>query len=153
MIRQTFCIGVLLLMSPLPAAAQVASHEVDPNTGSALACTGIGEPEFLQMAEELITRVLSDEAFMSLTENERPRVQIGDLLNNSHSYRLETDSMFRAFRNILVRSQAVRLFAPDAEPPADLTLSARLSSTYLSRDDAQEAAFTLNVSLTTISGE
>lgn len=116
-------------------------------------CASLSETEFQTMAEELFTRIFTDAAFVDVTQGGRPSVVIGDLANDSHSYRLETDVMFNALRNVLIRSQAVRLFTPGADFP-DLTMAAQLTSTYIRENrGARDASYTLNITLTKPNGE
>ncbi|MBC7768831.1 MAG: hypothetical protein H7124_08585 [Phycisphaerales bacterium] len=116
-------------------------------------CSGLTEFEFQTMAEELFTRIYTDPAFIEGTTAARPSVVIGDLANDSHSYRLEADVMVNALRNVIIRSQAVRLFAPGADYP-DLTLAAQLTSTYIRNNGgARDASYTLNITLTKLNGE
>ncbi|MBX3430242.1 MAG: hypothetical protein KF779_11745 [Hyphomonadaceae bacterium] len=145
--RVVFCAILMAFVagSPFPADAQ----RRDNHPG----CATLDEFEFAEMAEELFTRIFSDQNFVDATANGRPSVVIGDLSNDSHSYRLEPDVMFNQLRNILIRSQAVRLFAPGADFP-DLTMAAQLTSTYeRGRGGAQSSAYTLNITLTKLNGE
>lgn len=120
---------------------------------SAQACAALNDMEFQTMAEELFTIIFSDPAFIESTQGGRPSVVIGDVVNNSHSYTLETDPMFNALRNVLVRSQAVRLMMRGADYP-DLTLAAELTSTITrERGGVRRSAYTLNITLTTLAGE
>lgn len=130
-----------------PASAQTRAR------GAGSDCASLSELEFQTMAEELTTRIFTDQSFIDVTAGGRPSVVIGDLANDSHSYRLETDVMFNALRNVLVRSQAVRLFAPGADFP-DLTLAAQLTSTYVrGNGGVRDASYTLNITLTRLNGE
>jgi len=130
----------------LPASAQTRARGDSD-------CSSLSEFEFQTMAEELFTRIFTDPAFIESTSGGRPSVVIGDLDNDSHSYRLETDVMFNALRNVIIRSQAVRLFAPGADYP-DLTLAAQLTSTYIRNNGGvRDASYTLNITLTRLNGE
>lgn len=139
-------IAVFVMGVASPADAQ---RRGSSNAG----CASLNEFEFAEMAEELFTRIFSDQNFVDATAGGRPSVVIGDLANDSHSYRLEPDVMFNQLRNILIRSQAVRLFAPGADFP-DLTMAAQLTSTFQrGSGGAQNSAYTLNITLTKLNGE
>lgn len=143
-------IGVTAFVVAL-GAANVADAQSRARSDSS--CASLSETEFQTMAEELFTRIFTDPAFIDVTQGGRPSVVIGDLANDSHSYRLETDVMFNALRNVLIRSQAVRLFTPGADFP-DLTMAAQLTSTYIRENrGARDASYTLNITLTKPNGE
>lgn len=148
LLRSLFC-GLAVMFAMViasPAEAQTRARG-DSN------CAALSEQEFQQMAEELFNRIFSDDNFVDATAGGRPSVVIGDLANDSHSYRLETDVMFNALRNIIIRSNAVRLFAPGADFP-DLTLAAQLTSTYVRENrGVRDASYTLNITLTKLNGE
>lgn len=143
-------LGVFAFMMAL-SAADPASAQTRARGDSD--CASLSELEFQEMAEELFTRIFTDQAFVDVTQGGRPSVVIGDLANDSHSYRLETDVMFNALRNVIIRSQAVRLFASGADFP-DLALAAQLTSTYIRNNrGVRDASYTLNITLTRLNGE
>lgn len=130
-----------------------ATSEVDAGATRSTVCTNLSEAQFQQMAEQLTNEVFTDETFIELSAVDRPRMVIGDIENLSHSYQLEVDMMFNVFRNILVSSRAVRLYARGADD-IDLILAGDLTSTYLrAAGSPTDVSFTLHLTLTRPDGE
>ncbi|MBL8546380.1 MAG: hypothetical protein JNL81_07935 [Hyphomonadaceae bacterium] len=148
----TLALVCLALAGPAHAQRRGATNEIESGTTTNMVCTNLSQAEFQQMAEQLFGRIFTDEAFIEVAGDTRPSVVIGDVVNDSHSYLMETDVMFNSLRNVIVASRAVRLFAPGAD--ADITIASQLTSTYLRGDrGATQSNFTLNVTLTRLNGE
>jgi hypothetical protein len=104
------------------------------------------------MAQDLFAQIFTDEAFLEQAGGGRPGVVIADVDNDSHSTELETDVMFNALRNAIVRSRAVDLYARGADG-AGIVIAAQLTSTYLRGERGRrQSNFTLNITLTALDG-
>lgn len=149
-------VAAALFTLPAPSDAEAqgrrrATNEVETGVTRSSVCTNLSEAQFQQMAEQLASDVFMDEAFLELAANDRPRVVIGEIVNDSHSYQLEADAMMMVLRTVLVSSRAVRLFASGAD--ADLILTAQLTSTYLRGERSTDTSFTFHLTLTRPDGE
>jgi hypothetical protein len=104
---------------------------------------------FAPMADEVAGKMLASPAFQAKEDGGRKvKIVIGDVRNNSNSEDVRVDDIF----NEIVNAGTTRLFAP-GELNVDFIISPELTSRVLMDRGRPVTCFTLQLSLSTPSGE
>jgi hypothetical protein len=108
---------------------------------------------FANLADEVAGKMLASPAFQAKEDGGRKvKIVIGDVRNNSNSEDVRVDDIFNDIRNQIVNAGTTRLFAP-GELSVDFIISPELTSRVLMDRGRPVTCFTLQLSLSTPSGE
>jgi hypothetical protein len=109
---------------------------------------------FTQMADEVSGKVLASAPFQAKADGGRKvRIVVGDVSNDSDDEGVRVDDIYNEIRNQIVASGSVRLF-DRGDLDADLIISPQLTSErHLDPHGRREYCFTLQLTLTSVSGE
>lgn len=149
---------VLMLAAPQEAWAQKSkgrtSSEVEAGVTRANVGRTIGINQFIQFSEEVLNQMLTSPGFQSLlASGERPRIVVGDTVNNSHNDDIRSADITNHLRDVLVESQLVRLYEA-GNTDVDLILSSQLTSSVVTADNrSREYSYQFTVKLTRPDGE
>jgi hypothetical protein len=111
-------------------------------------------PFFVQLAEEVTNKLLASPEYAGQMKNGRkPRIVIGDIRNNSDDEGVRVEDLFNEIRDTIVASGTARLFAA-GELNTDLVIAPELTSSMAAQSGGRrEHCFTLQLTITTITGE
>lgn len=149
--------GLMLALVPDQAEAQRSkrtSSEVEAGVTRANVGRTIGINQFIQFSEEVLNQMLTSPGFQNLLESgERPRIVVGDTINDSHNDDIRASDITNHLRNVLVESQLVRLYEAGATD-VDLIMSSQLTSTVVTDDGrSREYSYQFSVKLNRPDGE
>jgi len=125
-----------IALAPLSAAAAPAGPDI-----------------FTQMADQVAAGVLASPAVQAKTGSGRKvRIVIGDVTNDTDNDGVRVDDLSNEIRNQIVGAGVARLFAAGAID-VDFIISPELTSTMRDDGHGRRRCYTLNLTLSTASGE
>lgn len=151
----TILASFAILAGGMPASAQ---QRIDPGATTAAAggALGIGQNQFIQMAEQVMYDFVFSRTFERITEDgERPRIVVGTISNRTHNENIMAADMLQSMRQVLVGTQMARLFEQGTND-FDYIIASTLSSSQLattSRSGPVETTYTFSIRVQSVEGE